>query len=230
MEETDATGLVVCLRSTAVASRPSAAGVLPSLAQAGPMREVRTCDFCGADATGTYEPLPSTIPDAPRLLLCDGCRERLASVVDPLIDWMDGKAGVSGSGSEASGGLEGGRRTSGTAGSSRETDEAGIPPRQGGGTGDRGDAESRAGDSGSAATDAEGVDAGGRPLRDRGRTPPGYRKVMRFLENRELPIERSAAEQLAAEAYELDEGAVTAAIDHAVQYGRLREVDGELKR
>jgi hypothetical protein len=73
-------------------------------------------------------------------------------------------------------------------------------------------------------------DAGGRPKGGRSGAPPGYRKVMRFLENRQFPVPRAEAEQLAADAYELDEDAVADAIDHAVRYGRLREVDGDLKR
>ena len=76
----------------------------------------------------------------------------------------------------------------------------------------------------------ESTDAGGRSKSERTGAPPGYRKVMRFLENRQLPMDREEAEGLAADAYEMDEDAVAAAIDHAIEYGRLREVSGELKR
>jgi hypothetical protein len=54
--------------------------------------------------------------------------------------------------------------------------------------------------------------------------------VVRFLETRDFPLDRDGAEPLAAEAYEMDPGAVSAAIDHAVKHNRLREVSGELRQ
>jgi Na+-transporting methylmalonyl-CoA/oxaloacetate decarboxylase gamma subunit len=51
---------------------------------------------------------------------------------------------------------------------------------------------------------------------------------MRFLENREFPMEREEAETLATEAYGVDREVVSAAIDHAVKHNRLREANGEL--
>jgi hypothetical protein len=50
---------------------------------------------------------------------------------------------------------------------------------------------------------------------------------MRFLENRELPMPREEAETLAAGAYDLDEGDVNDAIDHAIKHDRLTEIPGE---
>ena len=192
------------------------------------MRQVRTCDFCGDDAAGLYEPYPPSVPDGPRLLLCDGCRGRLSSIVDPLVAEIEGDAG--------------GDRAE-PAPPVREP--ASPEPADGGNDTSAGDAEAGDGDpdsgddarerssDGDAAAEAgvgESRDASGRSKRERAGTPPGYRKVMRFLENRKLPMDRTDAEQLAADAYELDEATVSDAIDHAVQYDRLREVRGELRR
>lgn len=269
------------------------------------MRKVRTCDFCGDDATGLYEPLPPSVPGSPRMLLCDPCRDRLSSVVDPLLAEMEGDVdrdaggrsdrsigagadappGTTDAGSRAGGRTghsgtddletrewpddpreqyddagersadDGGRQSdprdrsagapSGASDASAEPTDVSAEPRDDevGAAEDltaepaRDDAGSPptsiddlADDHGDDAEVSESRDASGRTQRERGGAPRGYRKVMRFLENRELPMDRSEAESLAAEAYEFDVDEVSEAIDHAVQYGRLREVSGELKR
>lgn len=179
------------------------------------MRQVRTCDFCGAEASGTYEPLPASIPGGPRLLLCDGCRDRLGTVVDPLLARLDEATDPAGdTGGRRQEAPDGGAGVTSGGGRSRES-----PPDH-----ERSTAES------TGSVVSESRDAGGRSQAERGGTPPGYRKVMRLLENRELPMAREDAEHLAAEAYDLDPAEVAQAIDHAVEYGRLREVDGQLKQ
>jgi len=51
------------------------------------MRQLDTCDFCGAAADGVYEVLPASVAGDPkRLALCTDCRTTLQSVVDPLLD------------------------------------------------------------------------------------------------------------------------------------------------
>jgi len=183
------------------------------------MRQVRTCDFCGDDATGLYEPLSPTVPDGPRMLLCDGCRDRLSSVVEPLVERIEGDAGAPGEATTGEPDARGGSGVSvaepaSTADPEPKTEDTSTSSRPS--TATPGVSESR--------------DASGRAQHERAGTPPGYRKVLRFLENRQFPIDRSEAVQLTADAYELDEDAVEAVIDHAVEYGRLREVSGELKR
>jgi hypothetical protein len=53
------------------------------------MRELRSCDFCGADAAGVYEVLPPELSPAEaeqrRVVLCADCLETLEFVVDPLL-------------------------------------------------------------------------------------------------------------------------------------------------
>lgn len=183
------------------------------------MRQVRECDFCDNDAIGVYEPHPPGISsDDPRLLLCGDCHRRLATVVEPLLDRID--AGQSEhEGLDETSHVDGdGTVEAGSNGGDNGTDEAGHTDDGGGDT----DAvEGRS---------VGGVDAGGRTPADRDGTPRGYRKVMRFLENRAFPMEREEAERLAAAAYDVDQSTVSAAIDHAVSYDRLRDVNGELRR
>lgn len=55
-------------------------------------------------------------------------------------------------------------------------------------------------------------------------------KVIRLLQNRELPIERDAAEELAASAYDLEGHEVTAIVDRTLERGEFLEQGGELHR
>ncbi|WP_256546114.1 hypothetical protein [Halobellus inordinatus] len=54
-----------------------------------PMRQLRTCDFCGDDAAGVYEVLPPelspTEAEQRRVVLCADCLETLEGVLDPLL-------------------------------------------------------------------------------------------------------------------------------------------------
>jgi len=181
------------------------------------MRQVRTCDFCGDDATGLYEPLPDSVPDSPRLLLCDECRDQLGSLIDPLVAQIEG--GTVSSSEDAAGGPP--PRDAPT-----EAPDGGATPDQ------RTSRETSPAEPEQHASSVVGEsrDAGGRSQKERGGTPHGYRKVMRLLENRQLPMARDDAEQLAMEAYELEPDEVAKTIDHAVEYGRLREIDGQLKQ
>ncbi|MFB6192281.1 MAG: hypothetical protein ABEI11_03050 [Haloarculaceae archaeon] len=177
------------------------------------MREVRECDFCGANATGVYDVLPSEVGER-RVLLCDGCRETLTSVVDPLVEALDGGAGADPSVERAD--------DEGVATSDPDPDAGG---------GSAGATGAAAGDGGARAADAAGSGgSGSRGKRTRKGAPRGYRKVLRFLENREFPMDRAEAESMAADAYDLDTGQVADVIDHAIKHDRLREASGELRR
>lgn len=180
------------------------------------MREVRTCDFCGEDATGVYEVVPASADgavDARRMLLCDDCRETLASVVDPLLETLESEGDVA---------------ADATTESTTDGADAGTDTDAGAATaGQEADADA---DSGSGSGIGTGsTEAGGRPISERG-PPQGYRKVLRFLENRELPMDRDDAEELVADAYGMNHEEVEAALDHAVKHNRLRDVNGELRR
>jgi hypothetical protein len=180
------------------------------------MREVRACDFCGEAAAGVFEVLPAGVAgDEPkRMVLCTACEETLAGVVDPLLD--AGAAADEPLVAEA----EPTADAVGTAEAVAENHD---------GAGEVDDDDDAAADA-ETDTDEDVHEAGGRPARNRSGTPKGYSKVMRFLEGREFPMEREAAEEMVAEAYELDPAAVSAAIDHAAKHGRLRVASGKLFR
>lgn len=209
------------------------------------MREVRTCDFCGEQAAGTFEVVPAErdpTGNGRRMVLCPACRDTLGSVLEPLLD----HGGATGGAPETAG--EPGTRTVVAEPERDDTERDEPEPSPGGGTGGSGRDRGPATDGVSPANHDPGRDAdgggsrggspgdepeetpGGRPRSARSGAPGGYRKVMRFLENREFPMDREEAETLAAEAYGMDRGAVAAAIDHAVKHDRLREAAGELRQ
>ena len=53
------------------------------------MRELRTCDFCAADAVGTFEIVPPelepTEAEQRRVVCCPDCRDRLETLLEPLL-------------------------------------------------------------------------------------------------------------------------------------------------
>ncbi|ARS89807.1 hypothetical protein [Natrarchaeobaculum aegyptiacum] len=55
-------------------------------------------------------------------------------------------------------------------------------------------------------------------------------KVIRLLQNRDLPIERVAAEELAASAYDLEDHEAEAIVDRTLERGTFLEQGGELHR
>lgn len=173
------------------------------------MREVRACDFCGAGAAGVFEVLPAGVDgDARRMLLCAECRDTLGEVVDPLLEALDGGATLDAETAESA--------------ESTEAVETFVVPDTA--------EDSTGGDGTDGHDNADVRETGGRTLRNRKGTPKGYSKVMRFLEGREFPMERAAAEEMVTEAYDLEPESVAAAIDHAAKHGRLREASGKLFR
>ncbi|PSQ08688.1 hypothetical protein BRC93_14550 [Halobacteriales archaeon QS_5_70_15] len=213
------------------------------------MREVRTCDFCDEEAAGTFEVVPperDPSGEGRRMVLCPTCRDTLDSVLEPLLD-REGTEGVpettaepgtttvvaEPAGDEPAGDEPAGDEPEpspgdGAGGNGRDRGPAsdGASPEN---RGPRGDVES--GESGGEPTGGDLEEPlGGRPRSARSGTPSGYRKVVRFLEGREFPMDREEAETLAAEAYGIDRQAVAAAIDHAVKHDRLREAGGKLRQ
>lgn len=72
------------------------------------MHEIRSCDFCGQDATGTYEIVPPeldpTEAEQRRVALCSGCKVQLEELIEPLLARALGsETGTSGSETGASG-------------------------------------------------------------------------------------------------------------------------------
>jgi hypothetical protein len=201
------------------------------------MRQLRSCDFCDAEAgLGVYEVVPDHLDgvEQRRLVLCPDCRDRLDWVLEPFRDALDGAAGdvAAGAGEDVT--LLGVSESTTADESTDEEADAGDPSAD-----EPAPDEADAGDP--AATD-ESTDAqerdpdpsaapAGRTTAERAAddTPPKYRQVMRFLGNRELPIDRMEAESLAAGAYDIEADEAADIIDTAVERGLLVEDDGQLR-
>ena len=107
------------------------------------MRELRRCDFCGGDAAGTFEIVPSELnpseAEQRRVVLCDDCKAVLGELLEPLLE----RAGA-GDGRDGE--------------ASRDDREAGSDDREvtGGGVRDGpGDSEARSGDGDAGSGDSE---------------------------------------------------------------------------
>lgn len=218
------------------------------------MRELSACDFCGGEAAGVYEVVPGDIPgvSARRMVLCDGCRDTLADIVDPLLD--AGRAGgrakaERSSGSQPAASADEDGRTGELAADTEMDAEAETEPGAGpdsepdAAPGPAADPESAAEpeaapsvDPGSESTpDAEPVpesnaepdDESAEP--ERVERPAEYGKVVRLVENRDAGIPRDDLEELATSAYGLSHVDVEEAIDFALEQGTFEETSSGLK-
>ncbi|WP_435196613.1 hypothetical protein [Natronomonas sp. EA1] len=202
------------------------------------MREVRTCDFCGADGRGVYEVLPPEIDGGRRMVLCPPCKDTLADVVAPLLDRLNEDAEVAHTRA-----AERVRADADARSTERRRERAAT--REAPATGD-GDHEMET-EAAAVDTPAESVEADETEPEDgeaetedeneepspasetiarEAAVPPAYRKVVRFLRNREFPMDRTEAEALAAGAYDLDDEVVHRIVEHAIAEGRFSS-DGD---
>lgn len=230
------------------------------------MRELRNCDFCDDDAVGTFAVVPPelepTEDEQRRVVLCDGCKGQLQTLLEPLLaragvddgdDGTESTASESGSESDATDGEpdDGGSGTVVAAAdeSTQARNRSSSPnatvsePESGRSTDDGGAGDGESGDGGSddesaaRARDGSRVSSGITIERSGGdadeatdRAPKAYGKVLRLLENREFPMDRHEAQQLAAGAYDLEPHEVAAIIDRAIERGEFVEKRDELRR
>lgn len=237
-----------------------------------PMRQLRSCDFCGADSDGVYEVLPPELSPTEsqqrRVALCADCLDTLETVVEPLLDRLGVESAEDGEGGER-GRVERGRTERSDSRGSNAPMMAGGDPNGGLSeeasdpvSGDHGDDRSRTADpetsgiadaadeeAGSPLREADAEDAGEREAAGDGtdagdedgeenagddaaaaEEPPQFRKVMRLLNNREFPVDRTEVEELASGAYDLDDDHVRDIIDYAVERGVLADDGGTLRR
>ncbi len=171
------------------------------------MRELRACDFCGDDAVGVYEPLPPEVGSQRRVALCSGCRDTLEGLLAPL---------EANSGETPAVTIDDG--TGEQTDATRESDIGADGPD----VTDEDDASDPGGEESNAANEGE--------TSARAEEPGGFRKVMRLLNNRSFPLERTVAVELASGAYELSDSEVEGVLDYAVERGVLEETGGELRR
>ncbi|RQG92960.1 hypothetical protein EA462_01720 [Natrarchaeobius halalkaliphilus] len=91
--------------------------------------------------------------------------------------------------------------------------------------------ERATGSDSSARTESEtAVDADSSGDDGRLRAPQTYAKTIRLLRNREFPMERTAVEELAAGAYDLETREAEAIVDHALERDEFSERGGTLYR
>ncbi|QZY00728.1 hypothetical protein [Halobaculum rubrum] len=217
------------------------------------MREL-DCDFCGGTAAGAYEVLPADLDPSPdeqvRVVLCGSCRETLDDVLAPLLD----RLGADGAGDDHSFAADAADHSSSAAGADSDgdddADDSGIAldiagsvtapeksnskPGTPNGESTTKDATKGAAEDATkdAMGDAAAVDTD--PTDDPGATEPSreepadFRKVMRFLNNREFPVDRAEVAQFAAGAYDLEDEDVREIFDYAIERGVLVEENGQL--
>lgn len=207
------------------------------------MREL-DCDFCGGGATGAYEVVPAeldpTSDEQVRVVLCENCRETLDGVLSPLFDRLGVGTPVEPSfASNAAGhgvppasddGADEHESTAEHADPTLTADAAGherpdasAPDATQESTDD---AEATASnDEDAVADEQQAAQASSTTAREE---PQHFRKVMRFLNNREFPVDRAEVAEFAAGAYDLEDDEVDEIFDYAVERGILADEDGQL--
>jgi len=183
------------------------------------MADLQSCYFCGVpDDLGEYAVVPPRLGGGDRsVVLCSDCKTKLLRVMEPLIERAE------------AGGDGGGAANESTAAPSA-ADAGGDPdPETDGITMSSGD-RSVDGSGASDADDGEAsADSAVSAATESGETPPSYRRAMRMLSNRPFPIERTEAESMLANAYDLERGEIDAVLEHARDEGRLIVEDGEIR-
>lgn len=215
------------------------------------MRALRSCDFCGEQAVGTFEVVPEeldpTEAERRRVMLCESCRDTLQTLIEPLIERAEGTT-------------DGGREPqatpeSGAASSRAETatdedstndliessaDEDGSllggkaeesPDNSGSDDAADADAEaSTAPDSEDTSTESDTSSQTGQSSETvKSDKPDNYGQVLRLLRNREFPMTREEVVTIATSAYQLDARNVQSVIDEAIDRGEFVEADGQLQ-
>jgi len=219
------------------------------------MRALRNCDFCADDAVGAFEIVPPelepTEAEQRRVVCCSDCSERLETLLEPLLARAGAETAAETDDGAAADVLETTDDESATDGSSlavgdeltsTENEPNTVASREEGITFERDerptdtetadDAETP--DDAETSDDAETPDDAETANEDSPsastRPPATYRKVIRLLRNREFPMTRSAVEELAAGAYDLERHEVEAVVDYAVETDEFVEEQGTLRR
>lgn len=223
------------------------------------MRALRNCDFCGAEAVGTFEMVPPelepTEAEQRRVVLCDDCETLLADLVEPLLARVGADADAATRGRDDGGSDAGGetprreraRGRNAARSDSTRSDSTGDAAAGANGADageNRTDASARTG----IAFEREGDAGRGRETEPEppadgeadstaddassaSASPPNaYGKVVRLLRNREFPIHREDAAGLVESAYDLERDEVDAVIDRAVERGEFVADGNRLRR
>lgn len=201
------------------------------------MPQLRSCYFCGAvgDSLQEYEVVPERLvaPGGERsAVLCSACHEKLRRVLEPLVDAAESSSERSNHGLPDVGEVTFDAATDAQATDAQATDgredEEPTP-----------DVEVTKGEEGSAADGDVGDDADASVDMDTstgadetatdegdGETddvPDGYYKVLRLLQNREFPMERTDLTALVTGAYDVSEPQCERILAVAIDRGVLVE-------
>jgi len=215
------------------------------------MGQLSSCYFCGAalDASlDEYPVVPRNLhpdPDQQRsVVLCQGCRRKLGNVVERVVDVataQDGRAaaGETDEWDELVGGGEHGETPDD--GAAIDAGEVSGTPAQSGASDDP-LADTTSSDDSDEQTDGspagESGDGAGTTAADDTSTDEQsddatsmsaleYNKVMRLLQNRELPVDRAEFRTVATNAYDISGSEFDTIVDAAVDRGLIGEADGQ---
>ena len=183
------------------------------------MSQLSSCYFCGSaldTSLSEYPVVPEELrsgeTDDTTVVLCPTCRRKLGTVIEAVVD----AAGE-------------GVTTDGTAdtdltGEDDRPDDSGLLD---GGTADRG-APSSAG-SDPTPSEPSGTPAGDTASDDEEPTLTNleYNKVMRLLQNRELPVDRAEIQEVATSAYQISPEEFDTVIQAAIQRDLIAERNGQ---
>jgi hypothetical protein len=189
------------------------------------MSQLRSCYFCGVvgDSLREYEVVPERLvsPDETRsAVLCSTCHEKLRRVLEPLVEAAEScptgvDHGVADLGEvtfESDDGATDGRRDADERTPDIEETESGnstdLDPET--------DPDDDPGD------DSEADTGDGEPTDDQN-VPDGYYKVLRLLQNREFPMERTDLTALVTGAYDVSEPQCERILAAAIDRGVLIE-------
>lgn len=212
------------------------------------MDQLTSCYFCGAALDAPleeYPVVPKSLhpdPDDQRtVVLCRGCREKLATVVETVVSAAEADAAADPAPSTTGGSPTDHERpgevdssaASGLSDATADPRAAGPPSGSAGGE----ETATADEDAGPSAVEAD-ADADGSPDETDREAGAGsdddgpalsaleYNKVMRLLQNREFPVDRDEIRTVAVNAYDIDAAEFDAVIDAAVARGLIAEEDG----
>lgn len=189
------------------------------------MDDLTACYFCGtADGPVVPHPVVPEALEAPAadrrtVSVCAPCSEKLTTIQEAIVEAAD--EGVSTLPRDVEHGVDGEAEPA-------EVDDATAS--------DRPSARAASGTPTDAVRPDESADSavdrggGGQSSREPEDLPESTQRIVRLLQNRSFPIDRSEIEAVATGAYDLDPGECAAAIDGLVQRGLLVEDEGQLDR
>ena len=212
------------------------------------MDQLSSCYFCGASLGASldqYPVVPKDLDPDPdervTVVLCQGCREKLGTVVERIIDAVETDAAAP-EDNAAKGGFEFGEGATddvGTDGAENvdaenegvevATDgvsdgETGQSPPAGTEASDPLDQDGAPADEAADTSADETSDENGD---DASLTALEYSKVMRLLQNREFPVDRAEFRAIATNAYQISDGEFDAIVDAAIDRGLIAEENGQ---